>query len=408
MFPCHRKWFIVRLLVYILPAILADGKMLVSKEIKLEASVTPQQHDVRIGSAIRFSCTLDYPTCAGAWMKDEDMLSELDKRITMTEEKIKSKADVKRCPTAYLHIRNITASDTGKYSCKMFSIEEESIKPDSWKYVFIYAVVCFQGYYCPQKANTIKRCPRGTFSRYKNATSVDRCQVCPTYNKNEIQKKMDSDTVARFHTNCPDSAGQTSNGAARMLIAIGIVTGVLFIVIVLAVLCRVRHARIKKYEDKLFCPPKDIEVEPPEMPRSKDVFVCYSSKNRQWVHDTLLANLKEQGFQIFIDFLDFEVGLDIQENIVNGIYGSRKTVFVLSRHSLKSFYARKELHQALAAGKTGHQVIVIMYEKCKVPAEITHMVYLDWTDENNRDQFWGKLYRAILRPLVNETNNVQK
>lgn len=146
-------------------------------------------------------------------------------------------------------------------------------------------------------------------------------------------------------------------------------------------------------------------LEIPDTPLSNDVFVCYSSKNRQWVHDTLLVNLNKQNFKTFIDFIDFEAGLAISDNIANAIYGSRKTIFVLSNDSLKSFYARAELRQALAAGKTGHQVIVLMYEKCKIPSEITHIVYLDWTDEKNRDKFWEKLYRAIRRPLAYETNS---
>jgi hypothetical protein len=143
-------------------------------------------------------------------------------------------------------------------------------------------------------------------------------------------------------------------------------------------------------------------TDPPKEPRSKDVFVCYSSKNRQWVHDILFPKLKSQDFKVFIDFVDFEIGKTIDDNIVKGIHGSRKTLFILSKDSLKSLYARKELYHALAAGKTGHQVLVILYEKCKAPALIANIVYLDWTDEKNRDRFWERLYNAIRKPLANE------
>jgi hypothetical protein len=136
------------------------------------------------------------------------------------------------------------------------------------------------------------------------------------------------------------------------------------------------------------------------------VFVCYSSKNRSWVHEILLPKLKSQHFKVFIDFVDFEIGKTIDDNIVKGIYGSRKTLFILSKDSLKSLYARKELYHALAAGKTGHQVLVILYEKCKAPAEIANIVYLDWTDEKNTDRFWERLYSAIRKPLANEIVDV--
>jgi hypothetical protein len=121
------------------------------------------------------------------------------------------------------------------------------------------------------------------------------------------------------------------------------------------------------------------------------------------VQNTLLQNLRAQNFETFIDFIDFEIGLSIEKNIVNGIYGSRKTIFVLSKDSLRSYYARSELSQALAAGRqTGHQVLVILYEKCKVPKEISNIVYLDWVDEKKRHNFWEKLYEAVRRPLANE------
>ena len=133
------------------------------------------------------------------------------------------------------------------------------------------------------------------------------------------------------------------------------------------------------------------------------MFVCYSSKNREWVQSTLLANLRAQHFETFIDFRDFEIGLPIHQNIVNGIYGSRKTIFVLSKDSLKSYYARTELSQALAAERqTRHRVIVILYERCKVPEEISDTVYLDWTDEEKRENFWRKLYDALRKPSANE------
>ena len=124
------------------------------------------------------------------------------------------------------------------------------------------------------------------------------------------------------------------------------------------------------------------------------------------MHETLFEKLKSQDFKVFIDFVDFEIGKTIDDNIVKGIYESRKTLFILSKDSLKSLYARKELYHALAAGKTGHQVLVILYEKCKAPPEIADIVYLDWSDEQNKDRFWDKLYTAIKRPLPNEIVHV--
>ena len=148
-----------------------------------------------------------------------------------------------------------------------------------------------------------------------------------------------------------------------------------------------------------------FSLEIPDVPRTNDVFICYSSKNKTWVCETLRRNLDAEKFQTKVD-KDFEPGVDIHENVINAIYGSRKTIFVLSKDSLKSYKARTNLRQALVAGRTGHEVIVILYEKCKVPVEIRNkQIYLDWTDEGHREMFWDKLYRAIRRPLRDENQS---
>lgn len=71
-------------------------------------------------------------------------------------------------------------------------------------------MTCYQGFYCPktETKSEPKRCPTGTFSPHKNATSIKDCLPCPT-DKNEREhwkRKMETKIVAMFQTNCHSSS----------------------------------------------------------------------------------------------------------------------------------------------------------------------------------------------------------
>ena len=379
--------------------------------IKLEGTLS--DHDVMIGSDVNLTCQgilTPLTTCSAIWYKNSKYVNEkknnvrikllLGKRISKTQ-----------CSVPKLMIKSFTASDAGTYKCS--AVENWArISQTNTEYISIdiYAVTCYQGFYCPktQTKTVPNRCPIGTFSLYKNATTLKDCLPCPT-SSNEREKwreNMALKKIAMFETNCPRGTPiqeKTSNLSPGAKVAIIVFPSLATLALFMGVLYAFHKKKVAmNYRTKLLSPFTDVDYDPPKVSRSKDVFVCYSSKNRYWVHEILFPKLKSQHFKVFIDFEDFEIGKTIDDNIVKGIYESRKTLFILSKDSLKSLYARKEIYHALAAGKTGHQVLVILYEKCKAPAEIANIVYLDWTDEKNKNRFWERLYSAIRKPLPNE------
>jgi hypothetical protein len=60
-----------------------------------------------------------------------------------------------------------------------------------------------------------KRCPIGTFSLYKNATTLKDCLSCPSgkNEREEWRRKMAHKEMAMFETNCP--SGKPIQGKLR-------------------------------------------------------------------------------------------------------------------------------------------------------------------------------------------------
>ncbi|XP_028409632.1 hemicentin-1-like [Dendronephthya gigantea] len=349
---------------------------------------------VKMGSPLNITCTVHHTPCGdqSRWLWKRN-----DKIITRNNTEYVQENG--RCGSRLI-LNEMMKNVDGDYQCSL---------GHSKNTISLTKVPCFQGFYCPSSSHKALRCPNGTFSLHQNATDLKQCDPCPTDGRNETLsalKDKKPGLVEIFKENCPHLSHtktlNTDSGLSQgKIVAIALCLTGIAVVFLLIIFYLMRKYR--PYKRIARAPLADVQIEIPDVPQSKDVFVCYSSKNQEWVHGTLLSNLRAQNFETFIDFIDFEIGLPIHQNIVNGIYGSRKTIFVLSKDSLKSYYARTELGQALAAScRTGHQVIVILYEKCKVPDEISDIVYLDWTDEEKRDHFWQKLYDAIRTPLANE------
>ena len=132
----------------------------------------------------------------------------------------------------------------------------------------------------------------------------------------------------------------------------------------------------------------------PEMEQVYDVFICYSSLDREWVKNTLLKELESCDIKACIDFRDFVVGAYIVENIADAIYRTRKTIAVLSPDFMESVYCKHELKTALSR-MANHQVIPVLYRPCDVPQNLKNKTYLDWCHADVRPYFWDLLVQAI-------------
>lgn len=68
-----------------------------------------------------------------------------------------------------------------------------------------------------------------------------------------------------------------------------------------------------------------------------DAFISYNVQDEPWVTDELLPHLEgEQGWRLCLHHRDFEPGRPIIENIMDGIYSSRKTICLITYNYLMS------------------------------------------------------------------------
>ncbi|XP_071944250.1 uncharacterized protein [Antedon mediterranea] len=140
-----------------------------------------------------------------------------------------------------------------------------------------------------------------------------------------------------------------------------------------------------------------------------DVFVCYNSKDQQWVLKTLQPSLEVQrNFKLCVDYRDFIPGEAIATNIANAVKFSRKVLLVVSKHFAKSEWCNFELEMARMRMFDSHEdiLVVVLIEKVS-PKEmpillhkiLTTTTYIEWEEHPERQAlFWTKLETALLSP----------
>ena len=67
-----------------------------------------------------------------------------------------------------------------------------------------------------------------------------------------------------------------------------------------------------------------------------DIFLSYSTVNREWVGTTLLSFLEENKYKVCFADRDFHPGRSLVESMASAIFKSRKTIAVMSRDHLES------------------------------------------------------------------------
>ncbi|XP_076836053.1 toll-like receptor 22 [Brachyhypopomus gauderio] len=78
-----------------------------------------------------------------------------------------------------------------------------------------------------------------------------------------------------------------------------------------------------------------------------DAFISYNAQDEHWVVKELLPNLEgEQGWRLCLHHRDFEPGKPIIDNIIDGIYSSRKTICLITQNYLRSTWCSKEIQLA--------------------------------------------------------------
>uniref|UniRef100_A0A668A5Z3 Toll-like receptor 21 n=1 Tax=Myripristis murdjan TaxID=586833 RepID=A0A668A5Z3_9TELE len=158
-----------------------------------------------------------------------------------------------------------------------------------------------------------------------------------------------------------------------------------------------------------------------------DAFVSYNSSDEHWVLNQLLPNLEGNGssFRLCLHHRDFELGRDIVSNIVSAVYGSRKTICVVSRNFLQSEWCSLEIQLASYRLFDEHRDVLLLVFLEQIPERqlssyhrmrkvMLKKTYLQWPGSDctdpvqAQDLFWNKLRRALRKGSIADEEKTDK
>lgn len=139
-----------------------------------------------------------------------------------------------------------------------------------------------------------------------------------------------------------------------------------------------------------------------------DAFISYNIHDEPWVLGELLPKLEdEQGWRLCLHHRDFQPGKPIMDNITDAIYGSKKTICVISRRYLESEWCSREIQVASFRLFDEQKDVLILVFLEDIPTSLLspyyrmrkllkRHTYLSWPKAAPRPSvFWEKLRKAL-------------
>nr|AUO16779.1 toll-like receptor 13 [Epinephelus coioides] len=155
-------------------------------------------------------------------------------------------------------------------------------------------------------------------------------------------------------------------------------------------------------------------------PHHYDAFISYNVHDEDWVYREMLPVLEgEQGWRLCLHHRDFQPGKPIIDNITDAIYGSRKTICVITRRYLQSEWCSREIQMASFRLFDEQKDVLILLFLEEIPAYqlspyhrmrklVKRHTYLSWPQAGQHTGvFWQNVWRALETgeaPI--ETNNL--
>ncbi|XP_029979833.1 toll-like receptor 13 [Sphaeramia orbicularis] len=146
-----------------------------------------------------------------------------------------------------------------------------------------------------------------------------------------------------------------------------------------------------------------------QVPNQYDAFVSYNTLDEPWVCRELLPKLEgEQGWRLCLHHRDFQPGRPIIENITDAIYGSKKTICVISRRYLNSEWCSREMQVASFRLFDEQKDVLILVFLEEIPTYLLSpyyrmrkllkkQTYLSWPRAGEHTEvFWEKLRQALM------------
>lgn len=133
-----------------------------------------------------------------------------------------------------------------------------------------------------------------------------------------------------------------------------------------------------------------------------DVFISYSSHDKEWVRGELLPRIEAAGLEAFIDFRDFRPGALVISEMERGVRECRKTLMVLTPDYLNSEWAEFEsiMAQTLSPASRDLRLIPLLKTQCEKPLRIAALTHIDFTLDADLQLAWRQLFHSLQKPTA--------
>lgn len=130
-----------------------------------------------------------------------------------------------------------------------------------------------------------------------------------------------------------------------------------------------------------------------------DVFISYSSHNKEWVREWLVPQMKNAGLTVCIDHETFEPGAPSITEIERAVLQSRKTVVILTPEYLQSEWTEFENILVQTSDPAAHQrrLVPMLLVRCELPLRMRALTSLDFTRSEAHTEMLARLATAIRR-----------
>ena len=136
---------------------------------------------------------------------------------------------------------------------------------------------------------------------------------------------------------------------------------------------------------------------PDQLEFDYDVFISYSSHDKDWVRGILLKKIEKSGLCAFIDFRDFERGAPCIREMERGVVKCRKTLLVLTPDYINSEWCEIEsvMAQTQSPANRDLRLIPVLKRECNKPLSIGALVHIDFTEGADSNLAWQQLLNAL-------------
>nr|ARQ14826.1 toll-like recptor 8 [Oncomelania hupensis] len=239
-------------------------------------------------------------------------------------------------------------------------------------------------------------CDLRWFSAWLRNNNTAFSHAWTTYNCSNV----DQLPVERF--TLPDQACMLDHWKLNIIIAVNVI--VIIVIVAFSLLFRFQWLlRLRLYE--LFRGSSDVRRRIIQSGNFDfDVFVCYSSRDKNWVVSHLLPELEVRlKLKLCLHERDFVLGKHIVDNIVECVEHSKKILLVFSKDFLLSSWCQFELAVCLQHVLDCNDALIAICVDDVVTRDLTSsmkavmstMTYIQWEGGVGGLQFWGRVERAL-------------